>query len=741
MGDLTTWIRPTSVFLPPRSGWYPTPGVAYGADPPRPPSFAPADLVVTGPADLVVVTQGTPVADSLDHGRALSHWQVSEPVPALSLNAGRYEVFRAPVHGIDCALYLDPAHAHQARFFADAADPVTAALDQLVDALEQETGLAYPYGRLAVVEVPFLVQWYYEGWQETGGLVQPGVLMVEEDAVLARHFQRDYGLMVQRLQGNADPAQLKRDLFVRAVFDTFLRGEGAHSGLYRSPVLELWSFDRAFAGERPALLSRGLPLSLQAGASTELASYLFSRGRGGRGGGGMRGGFMGPPGGLGGGPPGARPGATGSEQTPWDTLIVRLQHESLADMDPRAEPGVYRAVFDARSRSLFQVMEAVVGGEGFTRALGDFARQHRYDAVSFGDFEAAVLPAAADSTRRASLQGLVHDWLYSTEVPGYTLTRTAVRKLDDGMGSLVYQVIVRIRNGEPGRGFVQVRVSSRQDEVTRGVQINGGEEVEVALVLWERPFRLAVEPFLAKNQRPLAAPLRVPEEIADGDPETYVRVVPPAERYVAEVVVDNEDAGFSMPVRRVQRYLRPSLAGGNWEVTELPFAYGRYETTCRWKEPGDGSQPAVWTAALPDSGEYDVAYYFVPPPFARRFGLNLSGAFSLRVTHGDTADTLAVRADELEGGWNLLGRFRFAAGEEARVELSDRATGRLYADAVRWRYVDPRNPEVTYEEDVASWGSFGRGRGGPGEGPPGRPGGRGPGGPPGGGGSWWQRLF
>ncbi|MFH1567037.1 MAG: hypothetical protein ABIL09_03490, partial [Gemmatimonadota bacterium] len=140
VGDLTTWIRPTSVFLPPRSGWYPTPGVAYGADPPRLPSFAPADIVVTGPADLVVVTQGTPVADSLDHGRRLSHWQVSEPVPALSLNAGRYEVFRAAVHGIDCALYLDPAHAHQARFFADAADPVTAALDQLVDALEQETG-------------------------------------------------------------------------------------------------------------------------------------------------------------------------------------------------------------------------------------------------------------------------------------------------------------------------------------------------------------------------------------------------------------------------------------------------------------------------------------------------------------------------------------------------------------------------------------------------------------------------
>ena len=112
-----------------------------------------------------------------------------------------------------------------------------------------------------------------------------------------------------------------------------------------------------------------------------------------------------------------------------------------------------------------------------------------------------------------------------------------------------------------------------------------------------------------------------------------------------------------MPIRRVQRYLRPGLKGDNWQVQELPLAFGRYETNFRWKQPGDGAQPAVWTATLPKDGDYDVAYYFVPSQFSRRFGLNLAESFSLAVAHGGEVDTLALKSEALTGGWNLLGRF------------------------------------------------------------------------------------
>ena len=88
--------------------------------------------------------------------------------------------------------------------------------------------------------------------------------------------------------------------------------------------------------------------------------------------------------------------------------------------------------------------------------------------------------------------------------------------------------------------------------------------------------------------------------------------------------------------------------------------------------------------------------------------------FEMLVTHGAGVDTLDVDRQDLRAGWNLLGRFQFEAGEEATVELSDRSDGRLYADAVRWRYFDPEQPDASYEEALPTW-NFG-GRGGSGRG-------------------------
>ena len=422
----------------------------------------------------------------------------------------------------------------------------------------------------------------------------------------------------------------------------------------------------------------------------------------------------------------------------WDTLVVQMQHQSFAEIDPEEEPELYRSVLKIKGLTLFRMIQAVLGEDGFVEVLGRFGEDHRYEGVSFAEFEGAVAPDTTGSARLGNIRRLVHDWIYGTQVPGFTLTRARARKIDDGWGMVVYEVIVRVRNGEPGRGFVQIEVMGMGDQAIKEVEIEGGQEVEVALILWERPFRVMVEPFFAKNQRPLVAPLRIPEKVFEGRPESYVRVVPEEESYVSEIIVDNDDEGFSMPVRREQRYLRPGLKGGNWQVMELPFAFGRYETNFRWKQPGDGAQPAVWTTHLPRAGRYDVAYYFVPPHFGRRFGLDLAGSFALRVFHGGEVDTLELKGEELDAGWNLLGRFQFEEGEEARVELSDRAGGRLYADAVRWRYVDPDNPEEAYEEELTSFGNFGRGRGGR---PGGGPGGGRPPPPPPPGGSWLSRFW
>ena len=696
-GDMTAWIRDRSIFLPPRCAWYPRPGVDYGHTEGRPVSFATADIRVDLPAGLEMVTQGDPVTRTTDADRTVHTWSVTDPVPQFSLNAGEYSVYTDTLGGVACAVYVHPVHKKQITFFEDIKDEAREALEQIMDSLEQETGLAYPYGRLSVVEVPFQVQWYYETWRESGGLTQPGVLMVEENVLLGLRLGMRLRWRTRRSRGNADPSRIKRDLLVSSVLRTFLANESSRAGIYRSPVVQLWSFDKAFEGENHALMDRGMPVFMQQDLNSGLTQSLFS-GSGRR----MGGRFRRP-----------RGGRTESERT-WDSLVVQLDARAFSDLDPESEAALYRAAVDAKGASLFRLIKAEMGDEGFQTALGSFSEAFRYRNTSFDDFEKATVTDTSANRQGTNLKRLVHDWLHSTRVPGYTLTRVKANKVDDGTGWIAYQVIVRIRNGEAGRGYVQVTAQGREDEVSKGVEIEPGQEVEVAMILWDRPTRVSVDPFFARNRRPLMSPLRIPDEPVDGPAQSYVREVPPEDAAFTEVIVDNEDEGFSLPIRRLQRFLRPQLKGDNWREGELPFSYGRYETSYRWKHPGDGAQPAVWEARIPHAGEYDVSFYMPPSRMQRR--LRLADTFTLEVTHTAGADTLSLETSGQRGGWAVLGRYRFDAGQTASVTLSDRAGNRLYADAVRWRFVDPDRPHDLQDEDVPSWSwgrpGFGRSGGG-----------------------------
>ncbi len=694
-GDMTAWIDPQSVFLPPRSRWYPVPGVDYGHAHAKPPNFASAQIKISVPADLTVITQGQPdtleTSQPIANGRMQSTWQVKQPIPVFSLNAGIYEVFTTRIFDIDFALYVHPSHQRQVLFFEDAREEVIEGIEQVLDSVEQAMGVTYPYTRLSIVEVPFQVQWYYEGWEEHGGLTQPGILMLEEDVFMEKRFKRDFDRFAKRGQRFFDPVQMKPMLLVKAISDVFFAAESDRGGLFRSPIVQLWAYDKTFQGENASLLRRGLPLYMQGDIGGQTMSAMFSRG----GGGGRRGGRM-----------RGRFGAQSQTNAPaWDTLVVQMQQQSLAELDPNDNPELYRAVLDTKGRSLFSVIKTVLGDNKFLDVMEAFADNDAYSAVSFADFEKAAIGDKQETPGQVNLSRLVHDWIYGTHVPGFTLTRARARKVDDGWG-VVYQVIVRIRNGEPGRGFVRISASGREDEAAKNVEIEGGQEVEVSLVLWDRPSRVLVEPFFAKNQRPLMSPLRIADQVVEGSAKSYVHIVPEDEHMIAEIIVDNDDDGFSMPIRRTQRFLRPGLKGGNWAVRQMPLAYGRYEKNYRWKKGSDGAQPAIWTTQLAQAGEYDVAYYFTAAGFGRLHGM--AKIFNIVVTHGEQADTLTLKQNELKNGWNVLGRFYFATNEQAQVELSDLANGRLYADAVRWRYIDPNNPEDAYEEEISTWQRRGR---------------------------------
>ena len=726
-GSITAWIRDDSIFLPPRSGWYPVSGVDYGHETARPVSFSTASLQMTFPKGIEVITQGHVTKTDTLGEKITRVWTVDNPVPVFSLNAGVYEVFSAMIHNIECALYVHPAHLRPIKFFEGAKEEVIGALEQIMDSMEQESAMKYPYPRLSVVEIPFHIQWYYEGWEEKGGLTQPGVLMIEEDVLMKQQFTRNFKRQEERTRGNREPKDIKKDLLVQSVFGTFFSREESSSrnpgGLFRSPVVQLWAYNKQFVGDHHSLLKKGMPMFIQNDLSTDMASAFFSSRRGGPGGGRTRGGGDGPGGGRG-GPGGGR--TSGGSSAGWDTLVAKMQNQSFADIDPDSQANLYRQVLDAKGPALFQMMESFMGEETFRTVLDEIDQNHKYEDVDFSSFERAAVGDTTKNESNQKLKRLVNDWIYGTEIPGYTLTRVKAEKMDDGFGMVVFQLTLRIKNSEPGRGYVQITATGRGDEAVKGVEIEGGQEIEVAMVLWEQPFRVSIEPFFARNRRPLISPVRIPEKVTQGFPESYVKDVTGEESGPIEIIVDNDDEGFTMPVRRITRYFRPELQGGNWREQGMPMAFGRFETNFRQKNPGDGAQPAIWKARIPKEGEFDVGFYFLDPAMARR--MRIGNNFTLTVFHGGKVDTLEMERDQMKAGWNYLGRYKFSEGEEAVVEMPDISDGRLYADAVRWRFFDPENPDA-YGEEMPVFG-FGRERGGPGSG---RGGGEGRGGGRGGG--------
>jgi hypothetical protein len=101
------------------------------------------------------------------------------------------------------------------------------------------------------------------------------------------------------------------------------------------------------------------------------------------------------------------------------------------------------------------------------------------------------------------------------------------------------------------------------------------------------------------------------------------------------------------------------------------------------KDAGQSENSGRWQPALPDEALYDV-YVAIPRCESRK--PNTSSARYL-IQHRDGTQEVAIDQAARAGGWVLLGRFPFRAGQDGFVELSDVAGDSMrtiWFDAVKW---------------------------------------------------------
>lgn len=125
-----------------------------------------------------------------------------------------------------------------------------------------------------------------------------------------------------------------------------------------------------------------------------------------------------------------------------------------------------------------------------------------------------------------------------------------------------------------------------------------------------------------------------------------------------DMIVDNPQATFT----------------GTW-ATATSIA-GFYGTNYRTNTKGTGKDKAVWSVNVSTTGTYQV--------YARWVAASAHASNApFTVKHSTGSQTIAVNQRTSGGQWMLLGSYAFTAGTAGSVTLTDKANGKVIADAIK----------------------------------------------------------
>jgi hypothetical protein len=167
-----------------------------------------------------------------------------------------------------------------------------------------------------------------------------------------------------------------------------------------------------------------------------------------------------------------------------------------------------------------------------------------------------------------------------------------------------------------------------------------------------------------------------------------------------EVIVDNEDKGFSEHQATSQAYLKSIVKTANnnrykyssihswnppreWKTVLRSEFYGRYVHSASYTRAGTGERSAAWVAKLPEKASYDVYFYLDKLNGVWRRS-NKSPDYNFLIYHDQGIEKIKKSSADAEDGWNYLGTFSFSS-DSARIEMNNKTVGdMIIADAVKW---------------------------------------------------------
>jgi hypothetical protein len=741
------FIRPGYVLLTGENLWYPVAGVPYGISYPilKGKDFIKFELRVKTFPGLTAISQGK---DS-NPSPGVFEFKPEVALPQISLVIGNYEKRSITAKGLVYNLFIKPGHDYFSTYFSALKSKLPDLIDSNMADFERKLDISYPFSRLTLIEVPIQFYAYPRIWTSAQETVQPEQVFLPEKGVTLRfadfkrsaYFMKHGGGAVGGRGGGGfggggrgggggqtmTEEENQSNLFNRFVQSTFA-GSSQDNRMMRQ-IVSSFTSGRNVSIQQIAF-SAGMSLvnapdynlfpefythvnhfHSDAWPILDVAMENYLKARSTQSSFGPRF-FMG--------------GASYD-----DNANTALQKQNLREIlaDP-SKKDIASDVLSSKGNYLFSLLESRAGTEGFSSFISDFLYKNQYR-----DTETEELLSALNEKFKFDLKPYLDAWYTQKGLPAFIIGEMKCYEVID-RNQTRYQVIFTVTNPEPVEGLMSVSFmvggqrgdrqmmggfgggfGASSSNTTTYVYLKGDETKEIGILLDSAPRMGTIKTFISQNlpssfnrnfgkpeinpavtpfegERILDKPLSLAEPgeiIVDDEDAGFKTISEVKESFLKRLLVHNKDDGGEY---ETMRFWRPPL---NWQHTVQGSFYGLYKHSAYYIKSGDGTKRAVWTAQIPESGNYNIYCYNFP----LRGGMDRRGRggpqqqqqqqkpsaaaeYHYLIHHDDGVEEVEFEGAKSPEGWNLLGTFYLSAGH-AEVELTNKSNGPIVvADAIKW---------------------------------------------------------
>lgn len=705
------FLQPDYVLLTPETHWYPVAALNYyPSNPARIKiDFSKYTLRVKDEPGLSPVSQGLRKQEN-----GYSIFSPESPLTGMTIAIGNYVSDTLQVDSVKYISYHFPGNDYYKKELQELKDTLPQMVSGFMRDLETTFSTRYPFKTLSLIEVPVQFHSYPRESTQTRAEVQPSMVLLPErmstlqNAGFAKQFSRQKKRMIRNNQVITDK-ELQVRLFNNFIRNTFISGENfrfVNGEAINEPVRyrlgpSFYYFKNNFSSDEYPVINSVF--------ETHLQKVTQPTAQGG----------------------GYQMDATISDNDKANLILRKFSFREILAKHPEGD--TLRTVLTVKGDWFFNLLRSKAGIEEFNKWFSGYIDGHKFRTVNITDFNNDIRAKFG-----FEFYPLLQEWFNGSRQPGFTFSDFRVSEIIVGDRSR-YQVTFIVSNNEPAAGIFNVsfrtggqgrggnnEFAGREQfamqgrgmdasDASRIVYMNPMESKRIGILLDYQPRAMMINTLFSLNvpgQITMPAPelVKVKNSIKPFEGEELFSGIPGG-RNKSEIIVDNEDSGFSSGAPAVASPLRKLLGKGEntsssyqtisywgmpeyWQPVINNTYYGKYILSSVYTRAGKGERAVTWKAKIDQPGYYDV-YCFVGKALNSskqravqqgqgRQGEQVFKDMHYKVYHDEGMEDVTLDYENADGGWNNLGRFYLSA-DSAKVVLTNQSTGRMViGDAIRW---------------------------------------------------------